>query len=203
LHLALKINCCYFNIKTGLVNTIKNRYNLYRKRRKGIQAPVIRPYKNMRKTLELIHKNLVRSKKTLGVAESCTGGLLSAALTSLPGSSAYFILGAVTYHNKAKQAVLKIPLKTLNRYGAVSRQTALLMAVNIRKKTGSDFGLSVTGIAGPSGATPGKPLGTVYICLSKNNKTDCRKFIFRGSRHSIRRQSVQNALNLLCAHLSP
>ena len=166
-----------------------------------------------------IHTRLRNRAKTISVAESCTGGLLSSLLTSLPGSSDYFILGVVTYSNKSKEMILSIPAKIITKYGAVSRQVAILMAQNIRKKTSADFGLSITGIAGPArsgvprrgtsngvgptGATPAKSIGTVYICLSGNNKNICRKFHFPGNRKNIRNKSTQEALRLLCAHLSP
>ena len=155
-----------------------------------------------KKLVRQIHLQLSNQAKTISVAESCTGGELSSILTSLPGASVYFLLGVVTYSNKSKEMILNIPAKTIARHGAVSRQVAILMAKNIRKKTSADFGLSITGIAGPSGATPDKPLGTVYICLSGKNKDACRKFILSGNRDNIRKKATQSALRLLCAHLS-
>jgi len=148
------------------------------------------------------HDRLIKQKKTISVAESCTGGILSSQLTSLAGSSDYFLLGAVTYSNKSKEIVLGIPTRTIAKYGAVSQPVAILMAQNIRKKTHADLGLSITGIAGPTGATPSKSIGTVYICLATKNKNTCRKFHFTGSRQDIRKKSTQGALRLLCAHLS-
>ena len=155
-----------------------------------------------KKLAQQIHNRLAKQKKTISVAESCTGGLLCSLLTSLPGSSDYFLLGVVAYSNKSKERILNISVKIITRYGAVSRQVAILMAQNIRKKTRADFGLSITGIAGPAGATPDAPVGTVYICLSAKNKNLCRKFNFSGSRGNIRKKSTQEALRLLCAHLS-
>jgi len=149
------------------------------------------------KILKQLHKKLLRKEKTVAIAESCTGGLLSSFLTSLPGSSGYFILGVVAYSNKSKETILNIPEKIIAKYGAVSRQVALLMAQNIRKKTHADFGLSITGIAGPTGATITKSIGTVYICLSGKNKNICRKFNFPGNRDNIRKKSTQEALRLL------
>jgi nicotinamide-nucleotide amidase len=154
------------------------------------------------KIIKQIHNQLRKQVKTISVAESCSGGLLSNHLTSQPGSSAYFLLGVVSYSNKSKEMILNIPAKIIARYGAVSRQVAILMAKNIRKKTHSDFGLSITGIAGPTGATPAKPVGTIYICLSGKNQNICRKFNFSGNRENIRKRSTQEALRLLCAHLS-
>jgi len=155
-----------------------------------------------KKIVRQIHLQLSNQAKTISVAESCTGGGLSSLLTNLPGASDYFLLGVVTYSNKSKEMILNIPAKTIARHGAVSRQVAILMAKNIRKKTSADFGLSITGIAGPTGATPAKPLGTVYICLSGKNKSTCRKYIFSGNRDNIRKKATQSALRLLCAHLS-
>lgn len=148
-----------------------------------------------------IHTRLINRKQTISTAESCTGGLLASFLTNLPGSSAYFILGVVTYSNKSKEIILGIPAKTIRRYGAVSAPVARLMAVNIRKEARTNFGLSITGIAGPSGSTPTKSVGTVYICLSAKNKNTCRKFNFPGKRQSVRKNAVQEALRLLYAHL--
>ncbi|MCX5699306.1 MAG: CinA family protein [Candidatus Omnitrophica bacterium] len=149
------------------------------------------------KILKQLHEKLRKNGKTVAVAESCTGGQLCSLLTSLPGSSDYFLLGVVTYSNKSKEMILNIPAKTIARYGAVSRQVAILMAQNIQKKTHVNFGLSITGIAGPTGATITKSIGTVYICLSGKNKNICRKFNFPGNRENIRKKSTQEALRLL------
>jgi len=154
------------------------------------------------KILKQLHKKLLKEKKTVAVAESCSGGLLAYLLTDLPGSSGYFLLGVVAYSNSSKERILKIPAKTIAEYGAVSSQVAGLMAKNVRKKAKSDLALSITGIAGPAGATVDKPVGTVFICLCDKNKNDCRKFSFRGSRQDIRKKSVKEALGLLCARLS-
>ncbi|MBU4252840.1 MAG: CinA family protein [Candidatus Omnitrophica bacterium] len=153
------------------------------------------------KILKQIHKKLLRKEKTVAVAESCSGGELSSLLTSLPGSSGYFLLGVVTYSNKSKEMILNIPAKIIARYGAVSRQVAILMARNIRKKTLADFGLSITGIAGPTGATTTKPIGMVFIALAKKNKTLCRLFLLSGKREAVRKQSVGEALRLLYAQI--
>jgi len=154
------------------------------------------------KILKQIHKKLLNNKKTVSVAESCSAGLLANLLTSLPGSSNYFLLGIVAYSNKSKTKLLNIPAKKIAKFQAVSKQIATLMAKNIRKKIKADFGLSITGIAGPTGATFAKPIGTVFICLSDKNKEICRKFSFKGSRQDIRKKSAYQALRLLCARLS-
>lgn len=155
----------------------------------------------LRKITQQIHTLLCNQAKTISVAESCTGGLLASLLTSLPGSSDYFLLGVATYSNKSKETILNIPAKTIAEYGAVSRQVAILMATNIRKKTHADFGISITGIAGPTGATITKPVGTVFIALASKNKTLCRLFMLQGKRENIRLKSVQEALRLLYAHI--
>lgn len=149
-----------------------------------------------------VHTKLIKEHKTIAVAESCSGGLLSNLLTSLPGSSKYFLLGIIAYSNKSKTTLLNIPGKTIARYGAVSSQVAILMAKNIRKKSKSDFALSITGIAGPGGATKTKPVGTVFICLSGKGIDLCRSFSFKGNRQDIRKKSALEALRLLCAPLS-
>ena len=168
----------------------------------------------VKKITRQTHNLMNKRKKTIAVAESCTGGLLAGLLTSLLNASKYFLLGVVAYSNKAKEIILGIPAKTIARYGAVSQPVALLMAKNIRKKIHADFGLSITGIAGPvrsptahsatsnGGATPDKSVGTVYIGLAEKNKNICRKFNFSGNRLSIRKKAAQEALRLLCAHLS-
>jgi len=154
------------------------------------------------KTLEQVHNKLLSNQKTISLAESCTGGLLSSLLTSKSGSSEYFLSGIVAYSNRSKKILLGIPASIIVKYGSVSSNVAKLMAENIRKKTDADFGLSITGIAGPSGATKNKPVGTVFICLSKKSKNICLKFSFQGNRRDIRKKSAQQALRLLCAHLS-
>jgi len=154
---------------------------------------------------EQAHNKLIKHKQTISVAESCTGGELSSELTKQAGASNYFLLGVVAYSNNSKEKILGIPAKAISKSGAagaVSRRVAILMAQNIRKKTKADLGISITGIAGPDGARPNKPIGAVFICLSTRNKDICRKFSFRGRRKDIRRKSTQEALRLLCAHLS-
>ena len=155
-----------------------------------------------KKIIDQIHNELLQQQKTISLAESCTGGLLASLLTSQPGSSRYFLSCIVTYSNKSKETLLAIPAKTIIKYGSVSSNVAKLMAKNIRKKTKPDLGLSITGIAGPSGATINKPVGLVFICLSYKNKNICRAFNFKGNRQNIRKKSTQEALRLLCAHLS-
>jgi PncC family amidohydrolase len=151
----------------------------------------------MQNLIQQAHLRLLKSGKTVATAESCTAGMLSSLLTQLPNSSRYFILGITTYSNQAKQAILKIPPSVICKNGAVSKETALLMAQRVRKLAQADFGISITGIAGPTGGTPQKPVGTVFIALSSKNKSICKKFIFKGNRNSIREQASRKALQLL------
>lgn len=144
-----------------------------------------------------IHTGLIKNQKTIAVAESCTGGLLSELLTALPGSSQSFLLGVITYSNQSKNTVLKIPIQTIMKYGAVSAIVAQKMARAIRKIAKTDFGIGITGIAGPTGATFGKPVGTVFIAIAAKNKNICKKFIFKGTRSEIKKTAALKALYLL------
>jgi len=144
-----------------------------------------------------VHKLLLKTDKTLAIAESCTGGLLLSLLTRNPGSSRYLKLGVVAYSNEAKKAVLRVPKAIILKYGAVSRKTAVLMATNVRRIIKADFGIAITGIAGPKGASDYKPVGTVFIAVSDTKKTTCVKFLFRGGRSAIQRESALKALKLL------
>lgn len=152
-----------------------------------------------------MHKNLAveigrllkKGLKTLAIAESCTGGLVSSMVTEVPGSSVYFLGAVVAYHNGIKSALLGVPKTLLSRYGSVSPETALTLAKNTRKKLNSDYGLAVTGIAGPSGGSGTKPVGLVYIGLVSDKDSITKKFIFRGRRQSVRLQAAKKALTLL------
>ncbi len=135
--------------------------------------------------------------QTLAVAESCTGGLISNWLTDIPGSSAHFMNGAITYSNEAKIGVLGVNPETLEKHGAVSEEVAREMAAGVREFSGTDFGISTTGIAGPGGGTDTKPVGLVYIGYSDKNTTFAKKITFLGTRLEIKTRSAQAALNLL------
>jgi nicotinamide-nucleotide amidase len=151
----------------------------------------------MQRLLNQAHSSLIKNKKTLAVAESCSGGLLSKLLTDFAGSSKYFLLGLVAYSNKAKEKSLKIPAALIRKKGAVSLETASLMAQNIRKIAASDFGLAITGIAGPQGGSLRKPVGTVFIAAASKNRLICRRYIFSGKRAVVRRKAALGALKLL------
>lgn len=157
----------------------------------------------MQSAIDKIHRLLIKNQKTISVAESCTGGLISYLLTQSSGSSSYFILGLITYSNEAKNRILKIPSSFIAKKGAVSKEVALKMAQSARKIAKTDLGLGITGIAGPTGATPGKPVGTIFIAVSSSRTTLCRKFRFKGIREQIRKQAAFKSLEMLCEHLSP
>lgn len=144
-----------------------------------------------------IHKLLKKNQKTIAVAESCTAGLVSNLLTQISGSSQYFMLGVVAYSNKAKKTILKIPELIIAKEGAISEDVASRMARRIRKIGKTDFGMGITGIAGPTGASPQKPVGTVFIAIDSKNKKICKKFHFSGSRLSIRKKIALKSLELL------
>ena len=146
---------------------------------------------------EVIAEMLSTRGKTLAVAESCTGGLIGMRLTEVPGSSSYFWEGAVTYSNESKIRVLGVSEKILIDHGAVSSETAESMASGIRKRAGTDFAISVTGVAGPDGGSEEKPVGTVFIGYSDHDKTKSMKFLFPGDRELIRWRSSQAALDYL------
>ena len=128
-------------------------------------------------------------------AESCTGGGIASALTDIPGSSAWFDRGFVTYSNDAKVQMLQVKQSTLDEYGAVSQQVAIEMVEGALANSDSDLAISVTGIAGPDGGTLQKPIGTVFIALAiKGGKTNCLLKVFTGDRSQIRQQSILFAL---------
>jgi len=145
-----------------------------------------------------IVKKLIKKKLKISVAESCTGGLLSSAITSVSGSSKVFTLGLVVYSNQSKIKVLKISKKIIRKYGAVSEQVCLAMAKNVAKVGKSIISVSVTGVAGPSGGTGKKPVGLVYIGIKKGNKISIKKYLFRNKGRSyIQKVAVNKCLELI------
>jgi len=188
-----------YSRKTCLVNTFKWHYNI----------PMLQDI------IFQAHKSLLKSGKTIAVAESCTGGLLSTLLTELSGSSKYFILGVVTYSNKAKSKILSIPGRVISKNGAVSAPVARLMAEKVRSLAKSDLGIGITGIAGPTGCaeahtgasfsagcgTLSKPIGTVFIAVDNKDRSACKEFHFTGNRTSIRKKAAIKALQLLHANI--
>jgi nicotinamide-nucleotide amidase len=148
-----------------------------------------------------IGKKLIERNHTLSVAESCTGGLLGGFITDMAGSSAYFEGGIISYSNSIKINSLGVSEDTINLYGAVSEETAIEMASKARTKFNTDFGLSITGIAGPTGGTDEKPVGTVWIGLSTSDSTLAYKYNFGNNREYNRERAVSMALVLLHNYL--
>ncbi len=146
---------------------------------------------------EVVGKMLIEAGKTLALAESCTGGLIGMRLTDVPGSSRYFLEGAITYSNDAKMRTLGVPKELLDLHGAVSAETAEAMAAGIRERAGADYGISVTGIAGPDGGSEEKPVGTVFVGYADSSGTKSLKMTLPGDRFLIRWRSSQAALDYL------
>jgi len=150
---------------------------------------------------EVVGKLLRFKNKTLAVAESCTGGLLSNRITNVPGSADYFLQGVVVYSNKAKIDSLDISPAILQKHGAVSLQVAEAMAEAAKKRANASYGLSITGIAGPTGGSAQKPVGLVYVALATEKGTKVIKNIFPGNRKNVKFQSSQKALDMLRRYL--
>ena len=156
--------------------------------------------------MRLINKkiiNLLRRKKIkISVAESCTGGMLSSALTSVSGSSKTFNLGLITYSNSSKIKLLNVSKKIIKKYGAVSEQVCTSMLKNLNKIGNTDLSVAITGIAGPSGGTKSKPVGFVYIGIKKNNKINIKKYLFKNKGRSyIQKAAVNKCLKLILSVL--
>ncbi|MCB0332715.1 MAG: CinA family nicotinamide mononucleotide deamidase-related protein, partial [Bdellovibrionales bacterium] len=151
---------------------------------------------------EVISHLLLHQRKTVAVAESCTGGLLGKLLTDRSGSSAFFLGGALTYSNEAKQKILSVSPHTLENYGAVSEQTAMEMARGTRELLGADIGISLTGIAGPEGGSDEKPVGTFYLGISTEGHCEASRYFFSGSRNAVRRYAAYCALDCVRRYLS-
>ena len=156
---------------------------------------------NAEHLVEKIASILTEKNLTIATAESCTGGLLAHTLTNISGSSVYFNNGFITYSNTAKQDFLEVSKEILKKYGAVSEQTAKIMAINVQKFSHVDIGLSTTGIAGPTGGTSEKPVGLVYISLATPTIVNVKKFIFKGTRLENKQQACDAALEMLLEYL--
>lgn len=153
-------------------------------------------------SLEEVIGNLLRTKKlTLAIAESCTGGMLGEIITSVPGSSDYFVGGVISYAGGIKEKLLGVPREIMMQFGEVSEQVAQAMAIGVRKVCNSDIGLSITGIAGPGGGSPEKPVGLVYIALANSKQTLVQKHQLFKERQIIRLRSARRALNMLRLYL--
>ncbi len=151
---------------------------------------------------EIVGKILTERKQTVVTAESCTGGYISHLITSVAGSSAYYIGSTLTYAYEAKESLLGIPMELMNKVGAVSEEVAIMMAENVRKKLGADFAISTTGIAGPGGGTTEKPVGTVWIAVASKDGVEAKVFQFGDNRERNIQRSGQTALMMLYKVLS-
>jgi nicotinamide-nucleotide amidase len=146
---------------------------------------------------EVVGSELARQRKTIAVAESCTGGLLAKLITDIPGSSEYFTQGWITYSNKAKTEQLGVSPELLQKHGAVSEEVVSAMAIGARQKAGTDFAIAITGIAGPAGGTEQKPVGLIYISVSSHNNCIAKRFLFAHTRELVRIRAAFAALNML------
>jgi PncC family amidohydrolase len=144
-----------------------------------------------------LHKKLQFKNLTIAIAESCTGGMIQSYITANSGASKYFMGGVIAYSNRAKQKILQIPQDTLEKYGAVSKETAIQMATSTRQIFQCDIAASVTGIAGPSGGTKEKPVGTVYIAAANKEKKIHKKLQLRGNRTKIRQLATLELLKFI------
>jgi PncC family amidohydrolase len=142
--------------------------------------------------------NLLNARRlTISVCESCTGGMLGAAITAIPGSSEYFLGGIIAYANTVKMKVAGVKPAALRRFGAVSAEVAQAMASVVKKKLRSDIGIGITGIAGPEGGSLDKPVGTVYIAIAINRRVTVQHYLFRGNRDAVRKSACKHALKRL------
>ena len=149
-------------------------------------------------TIQLLHKKLIKKKLTISVAESCTGGLLAHNLTKLANSSKYFQMGLITYSNQAKIKILKVNKNIIKKYGAVSDECCKTMVKNLSKISKSKINISITGIAGPGGASKDKPVGLVYIGIKKGNEIINKENTFKSkNRHSIQKLTVKTTLKII------
>jgi len=149
----------------------------------------------------LVGELLVQRGMALAVAESCTGGLIGHRITNVPGSSRYFLGGVISYSNEAKEKLLEVSPETLEIHGAVSAETVLQMARGVRNAFKADAAISTSGIAGPTGGSMDKPVGTTWIGFSSAEGEEARHFLFQGDRLAIKEQAAEAALQLLVDHL--
>ena len=149
-------------------------------------------------SIQSLHKKLIKKKLTISVAESCTGGLLAHNLTKLANSSKYFQMGLITYSNQAKTKILKVNKNIIKKYGAVSNECCKAMVQNLSKISKSKINISITGIAGPSGASKNKPVGLVYIGIKKGNKIIIKENKFKSKiRFSIQKMTVKTIIKII------
>jgi nicotinamide-nucleotide amidase len=149
---------------------------------------------------EVVGRVLTENRATIAVAESCTGGMLAERLTNLGGSSSYFLGGVVCYSNELKTSLVGVPKELIETRGAVSSEVALALADGIRRRTGAMIGIGITGIAGPGGGTPEKPVGLVHIGLADERGPRERAYRYPGNRERIRNFATQSALDVVRRH---
>tara|TARA_B000000460_G_scaffold47652_1_gene30625 strand:+ start:266 stop:751 length:486 start_codon:yes stop_codon:yes gene_type:complete len=158
--------------------------------------------KSVNELVKKIVNGLIKKKLTISTAESCTGGLLSSAITSVAGSSKVFKLGLVTYSNQSKIQILKVLKNIIIKYGAVSEQVCLAMVINLNKISKTSISISITGIAGPSGGTKKKPVGLVFVGIKNRNKISVKKYLFKDKERSfIQKAAVNKSLRLILSAL--
>ena len=156
----------------------------------------------MKLLAEKIVKILIKKKLKISFAESCTGGLLSSAITSVNGSSKVFTLGLLTYSNQSKTQILKVSKNIIRKYGSVSEQVCLAMVKNLSKISKTNISVSITGIAGPSGGMKIKPVGLVYVGIKKNDRTEIKKYLFKNKgRVYIQKAAANKSLGLILSFL--
>ena len=156
----------------------------------------------MKKLSQEIVRLLRKKRLKISFAESCTGGLLSSTITSISGSSKVFSLGLIAYSNQSKIDLLKVPKKTIRKYGAVSKQVCLAMVKNVSKIGKTSMSVSITGIAGPSGGTRKKPIGLVYVGIKKGNKIIVKKYLFKNrGRSYIQKTIINKSLGIILSTL--
>ena len=149
-------------------------------------------------SIQLLHKKLIKKKLTISVAESCTGGLLAHNLTKLANSSKYFQMGLTTYSNQAKIKILKVNKNIIMKYGAVSHECCKIMVINLSKISKSKINISITGIAGPGGASKNKPVGLVYIGIKKGRTLLVKENRFKSNnRNSIQKSTVREVIKIV------
>ena len=152
----------------------------------------------MKRISQKIVKLLIKKRLKLSIAESCTGGMLSSTITSVSGASKVFTMGFVTYSNKSKNHLLKVPKRIIKKHGAVSTECCFSMVNNLSKISKSNIAVSITGIAGPKGGTKQKPIGLVYVGIKKGNKVIVNKYLFKNKGRSyIQKATVRKSLELI------
>jgi PncC family amidohydrolase len=152
---------------------------------------------------ERLQVQAIAAGLTIGTAESCTGGLVGHSITSVPGSSAYYVGGVISYADETKSLLLGVPAELLARHGAVSAQVALAMADGARTRLGCDLAVAVTGVAGPDGGTDAKPVGLTYVATAGDRGSDVSRRVWSGDRAANQRDSAALALEMLLAVVAP